>query len=127
MGQIEKTNNLKEMFKQKAIEDIYKIFYEKKENKEFINMQELFDAEKIIVDSGDTRIMTLWAINIGNGKSEIMEDGIIKTGDAEAMFKFALNVNRSNKHKLRRAIMETKDKYWIKEWKACFGLEGLFF
>jgi len=56
-----------------------------------------------------------------------MEDGIIKTGDAEAMFKFALNVNRSNKHKLRRAIMETKDKYWIKEWKACFGLEGLFF
>lgn len=127
MRQIEKVINQQEKLKEKSVEDIYNILYKKKENREFINMQELFDAERAILNSGNTRIMILWAMNIGNGKSEKMENAIIKIGDPQAIYEFAVYVNCSNKHKLRKAIMATKDKFWIRQWKACFGIEGLFF
>jgi len=113
------------LFNANAAQDIYDFFYVRKNRTEIINMNEMIEAERIIISSGDTRIMRLWAMNIRSSKK--MEDVIIASKNPEAIFEYAEFVNGSDKYKLRRAIMATNNKFWIKQWKARFGIQGLFF
>ena len=89
-----------------------------------IDMNDWHKAESIVIESKDTDAITMWAKK--RHSSPNIQNAIITSKDPKAIFYFARDVEGSDKHKLRKAMMSTNNKYWIGEWKAYFGLQGIF-
>lgn len=113
------------LFKLEAVEHFGTLFTAKK--LPIINANDLFKAEKIIIESGDRNAIVKWVRSKCSVQTTQLENIIAESNNPEAIFYYSYYVECSNKHKLRKAMMQTKDKYWIREWKRYFGIQGLFY
>lgn len=73
-----------------------------------LNMNDILEAKKIVIESKDMFIIRCWAEHIGDVTE--MEDLTIKYGTACDMYRFADNVKNIDIEKFREAINKTDDK-----------------
>lgn len=83
-----------------------------------LNMNDILEAKKILIEAKNISIIYDWAENIGDVTE--MEDVTINYGTAYYMYQFANGIKNSNIEKIREAINKTGDQDMIKRFNSDF-------
>ncbi len=92
------------------------IYFQNKEK--MLNMNDILEAKKIVIESKNMNLIYYWAEYIGDVTE--MEDVTIKYGSAYRMWEFALGIKNANIEKIREAINKTGDQNLIMRFNSYF-------
>ena len=98
--------------------EVYSYIRYLKRKKIAININDIFEAKKIVIQSQDMQTIRFWADGIGD--VEEMQDITIQYGDAWDMYGFAKEVENADIEKIRISINKTNEKDVIQRFNDKF-------
>ena len=98
--------------------EVFCYIWELKRKEIAININDIFEAKKIVIESKDIQTIRFWAEKIGD--VEEMQDITIHYGDAWPMYFFAKEVKNADIEKIRIAINKTEEKDIIQRFNDKF-------
>lgn len=96
----------------------YQLIRNFQSKEKILNMNDILEAKKIVIESKNISIIYDWAEDIGDVTQ--MEDVTINYGTAYYMYQFALGIENANIEKIREAINKTGDQDLIKRFNSDF-------